>query len=336
MIIQYIKDNIENGRWLQGNLILSENQLCDFFKVARGTAKDAINELCVEGLLERKKGKGTFVKKSDIKQEFILILSDLKAFTGDIRHSNRNILNKLKECITKVGYKPIVFMNNGVLSLQETLEEVFGQILGIIDFYSVRADRVKIKDINVPCVSIPRVTTIGYPSILLDFNEYFNIFLDIINKNNYNNILVFDIKCDLKNKNKDYRDEYIFYAIEKFFERYNMFSLPCTTDKSINIKHLKVAFDSVTKTPDAVFFIDDSIFYFATPLFPKYDFLKKVPIVTQSSYNLDIPEGYNISQVAYDLDTGCKKAIELLEKLINKEFIREYSIYLKPTLIPSK
>ena len=52
--------------------------------------------------------------------------------------------------------------------------------------------------------------------------------------------------------------------------------------------------------------------------------------------NLDIPKGYNVTQIAYDHDVCCLKAIELLEKMIKGEFIREYSIYIKPTLIPGE
>lgn len=52
---------IENNYWRPGDLVPSEREMCNLFKVSRPTIRQAINELVIEGLLKRVKGKGTFI-----------------------------------------------------------------------------------------------------------------------------------------------------------------------------------------------------------------------------------------------------------------------------------
>lgn len=49
-----------------GDLIPTENEICDSFSVSRTTVREAINLLVEEGLIEKKQGKGTIVKDRKI------------------------------------------------------------------------------------------------------------------------------------------------------------------------------------------------------------------------------------------------------------------------------
>ncbi|MBZ4645446.1 MAG: GntR family transcriptional regulator, N-acetylglucosamine utilization regulator [Petroclostridium sp.] len=54
--------------------IPTEVELSSHFNISRPTVRQAINELVVEGYLYRVKGKGTFISKPKIKQDFLQIL----------------------------------------------------------------------------------------------------------------------------------------------------------------------------------------------------------------------------------------------------------------------
>ncbi len=56
-----IKDDIQNLKLKEGEKIMSETQICEFYNVSRITAKRALNELVKEGYIKRIPGKGSFV-----------------------------------------------------------------------------------------------------------------------------------------------------------------------------------------------------------------------------------------------------------------------------------
>lgn len=60
-IISYIKEYIDNGIYQKGNIIPSEQELCNQFNTSRMTVRRAIDELVNDGFLYRVQGRGTFV-----------------------------------------------------------------------------------------------------------------------------------------------------------------------------------------------------------------------------------------------------------------------------------
>ena len=57
-----------------GDIIPTEVELCEHFDISRPTVRQAINELVNEGHIVRRKGKGSFVSRQKIKQDFLLVL----------------------------------------------------------------------------------------------------------------------------------------------------------------------------------------------------------------------------------------------------------------------
>ena len=60
-IQNYVFDKIKSGEYPLGSKIPSEIELADLFQVSRVTANKAIKEMSVMGVLERIRGRGTFV-----------------------------------------------------------------------------------------------------------------------------------------------------------------------------------------------------------------------------------------------------------------------------------
>lgn len=61
-----IRDKIYGNEWPQGTQIPSEYELANEFGVSRSTVQKALLKLSREGLLNREKGRGTFVAKPDL------------------------------------------------------------------------------------------------------------------------------------------------------------------------------------------------------------------------------------------------------------------------------
>lgn len=58
---EIIRDKIMNGEWKEGDDIPSETTLAEDFEISRATVRQALGELVSEGMLTRKRGKGTYV-----------------------------------------------------------------------------------------------------------------------------------------------------------------------------------------------------------------------------------------------------------------------------------
>jgi GntR family transcriptional regulator len=66
---EIIRDNIKSGKWSPGTRIPSEPELGKLNHISQMTARHAITELCVEGVLYRIKGKGTFVARGHLDRD---------------------------------------------------------------------------------------------------------------------------------------------------------------------------------------------------------------------------------------------------------------------------
>lgn len=67
-----IREKIKNGIWNPGDQIPNEMDLVALYQVSRATVRQAVLELVREGLLVRKKAKGTFVAEPKYETDFTI------------------------------------------------------------------------------------------------------------------------------------------------------------------------------------------------------------------------------------------------------------------------
>lgn len=82
---EIIKDDIRNKKWKVGELIPSENKLSEAYGVSVGTVKKTLSELAAEGLVYRRKGKGTYITRPDF------IGSFTRFFLHGLRDENEKV-----------------------------------------------------------------------------------------------------------------------------------------------------------------------------------------------------------------------------------------------------
>lgn len=80
-IESFIYQKINDGEYMVGDQIPTEQELTEMFQVSRATANKAINNLAHDGILHRVAGKGTFVKKISVTKS----LTSGRSFSDDIR-----------------------------------------------------------------------------------------------------------------------------------------------------------------------------------------------------------------------------------------------------------
>lgn len=80
-LISIIKRNVSVGLLQPGDLIPSESELCDAFEISRSTVRQAIGELESEGLVVRRRGKGTFISTPKMNRS----MEDVYSFSNQMR-----------------------------------------------------------------------------------------------------------------------------------------------------------------------------------------------------------------------------------------------------------
>jgi len=86
-----ILSRIKSGEYVENETIPTEMELSDTYGVSRPTVRQAIQSLVNEGYLERRKKRGTIVRKSKIRQEFTRYI---KSFDSEMY--TKGILPKTK------------------------------------------------------------------------------------------------------------------------------------------------------------------------------------------------------------------------------------------------
>lgn len=82
-----IKELIGSGELKEGDLIPSENELCDEFKVARMTVRSALNNLAKDGYIARRRGIGSIVLSTKIYDN----ISSISGFTREMNNKGLEV-----------------------------------------------------------------------------------------------------------------------------------------------------------------------------------------------------------------------------------------------------
>lgn len=113
-LMEDIKGAIEEGKYRYGDKIPSEPELSEQYCVSRITVRRAVDELCTEGYLIKRQGKGTYVDRPKLHRKIehaddTMSFSDLCALNG-MKHSVRvtsvQLVPARQDEIKFLGLKP--------------------------------------------------------------------------------------------------------------------------------------------------------------------------------------------------------------------------------------
>lgn len=90
---QIIKEEIDRGKYLPGEQLPSESEICQKYGVSRITARRAITDLVKDGILYSLQGKGTFVKEIKLKRELISVSGFTETTTASGKNPSSQILS---------------------------------------------------------------------------------------------------------------------------------------------------------------------------------------------------------------------------------------------------
>ncbi|MGM0877151.1 MAG: GntR family transcriptional regulator [Bacillota bacterium] len=88
-----IIQNIENQVWVTGDMIPTEKELQEQYRLSRTTVRQALTELVSEGVLERIQGKGTYVSAPKLEP----VRPGVTSFTQDMNSQGKQVQSIILE-----------------------------------------------------------------------------------------------------------------------------------------------------------------------------------------------------------------------------------------------
>lgn len=70
-LIDILREKVQLGIWVPGDQIPGEQDLCELYQVSRTVVRQALGELELEGVVNRRKGKGTFISQPKISEGLV-------------------------------------------------------------------------------------------------------------------------------------------------------------------------------------------------------------------------------------------------------------------------
>ncbi len=101
-IVAYIREQIETKQLGYGDRIPTENELIRRFSVSRFTVRKAVEQLAKQGMLEQRRGSGTFVKNVNSKKVRTNTVGILTTYMDD--YIFPNIIRSIEGVLTQQGY----------------------------------------------------------------------------------------------------------------------------------------------------------------------------------------------------------------------------------------
>jgi DNA-binding LacI/PurR family transcriptional regulator len=142
-IAETLKEEIKNGDLKPGDQLPTEEELCSFYDVSRGTIRKALSLLESEGIISRRQGVGSFVSSVPEKissKSIGLIIPYMKYMGSDL-------LLGIERAIRSRGYHLFFFCSDGNVDLEiEKINQLINSDIKGIILYTLQGEY---KDIGV-------------------------------------------------------------------------------------------------------------------------------------------------------------------------------------------
>jgi DNA-binding GntR family transcriptional regulator len=119
IIYDTLTTQLEDGTYQAGDMLPTENELCEVFSTSRMTVNKVITMLVQEGKVQRTRGKGTFVNDSVVDKEIIKLTS----FSEDMKNLGKKPGTKLLE------YKMLYDVSSKTVKVLDLEEDDFVHVI---------------------------------------------------------------------------------------------------------------------------------------------------------------------------------------------------------------
>lgn len=107
-LMDILKEQIRTAKWLPGDQIPGEQELCSIYNISRTVVRQALLELELDGVINRRKGKGTFIAEPKISEGLV---QNLTGFYQDmIERGLKPVTSVLHQVVVPANEKVAIFL----------------------------------------------------------------------------------------------------------------------------------------------------------------------------------------------------------------------------------
>jgi GntR family transcriptional regulator len=147
-LMAILKEKVQTGIWVPGDQIPGEQELCALYQVSRTVVRQALRELELEGVINRRKGKGTFISLPKISEGLV---QKLTGFYQDM------VERGLKP-VTKVLHQNVTPANDKVARFLDILPGE--QVIDILRLRFVNNEPIQLVTTYIPFKICPALATV--------------------------------------------------------------------------------------------------------------------------------------------------------------------------------
>jgi GntR family transcriptional regulator len=147
-LMAILKEKVLVGTWVPGDQIPGEQELCALYRVSRTVVRQALRELELEGVINRRKGKGTFISFPKISEGLV---QKLTGFYQDM------VERGLKPA-TKVLHQNVIPANETVARFLNI--EQGEQVIDILRLRFINSEPIQLVRTYIPYKICPAVAMV--------------------------------------------------------------------------------------------------------------------------------------------------------------------------------
>jgi GntR family transcriptional regulator len=154
-LMDILKEKVQTGAWAPGDQIPGEQDLCELYGVSRTVVRQALLELELDGVINRRKGKGTFIALPKISEGLI---QKLTGFYQDM------VERGLKPG-TKVLHQNVEPANEKVARFLEI--KPGDQVVDILRLRAINDEPIQLVTTYIPFDLCPELATVDLTNLSL-------------------------------------------------------------------------------------------------------------------------------------------------------------------------
>lgn len=147
-LIEILKEKVQLGTWVAGDQIPGEQDLCELYGVSRTVVRQALRELELDGVITRRKGKGTFISSPKISEGLV---QKLTGFYQDM-------VERGMKPTTKVLHRNVSPASEKVASFLDI--EPGGKVIDLLRLRSVNDEPIQLVTSYIPLEVCPALATV--------------------------------------------------------------------------------------------------------------------------------------------------------------------------------
>lgn len=315
-VTEFIIDKINNGKYTDGTKIMSENMLSYYLKVSRYSVREALKELEEKDIIYKVKGSGNYIKLTENSMKYIIISIHEKYFFNENTNFFTRLLEQLKIEIKNKTYIPYIHLEkNHIYSFKNKKIEFIDSIpidlkdiKGLITIGGYPENYKKFEEREIPIISL--FNRGYYPFVDINYLGLYAHIRKLLKKYSYKKVAIFTYK--------NYNFLVNIQDNEKI-SNYSFYQVKHTNKLNDLNKCLEKEIKSIKENPDAIVFLDDTLYTASQNLFSKYKFFSNCPIITHSNGNEIYSDDFKICKLVFKVDEFACQSIDLLSSLIDKK-----------------